>query len=208
MQKYKVFLNEKRILFDPSAKITLRKKWPEQANFTSKKGVTEWLENFERSDEVSVVFGEHDKKTAFESFRNSMINIDAAGGVVRRNGTLLFIFRNEKWDLPKGKIDKGETPETAALREVEEECGISHHQIIRELPSTYHIFRSPYRKLRGKWIFKETFWYEMAYSGEENGVPQKEEGITEIRWFRPNELDEVLGNTYENLQQLIELYRY
>ena len=207
MQKYKVFLNEKRILFDPSAKITLRKKWPGQAIFTSEKGVIEWLENFEHSDHPNVVFGNHEGKTAFENFRHALVNIDAAGGVVRRNGALLFIFRNGKWDLPKGKIDEGEKPEIAAIREVEEECGISHHTITRELPSTYHIYRSPYRKHRGKWIFKETFWYEMAYSGEENGNPQKEEGITEIRWFRPNELDEVLANTHENLKQLIELDR-
>ncbi len=143
----------------------------------------------------------------FQNFRSAFINVRAAGGVVLRNDALLFIFRNGKWDLPKGKIELGENPEHAALREVEEECGIRGHSIVKSLPSSYHIYQSPYPDTKGEWIFKETFWYEMQYSGEENGVPQNEEGITEVRWFPRTVLQPVLENTYENLKEIIQLYR-
>ncbi len=207
MQKYKVFLNEKRIRFGPPAKITLRKPLPEQPDFSNNREVLAWLNRFEKRAERNADFEVVDQEKAFRNFRASMINMDAAGGVVRRNDKLLFIFRNGKWDLPKGKIDDGESPEIAALREVKEECGLNGHQILKPLPSTYHIYRSPYRATRGEWIFKQTFWFEMENTVEEKPVPQTEEGITEIRWFDPGELDEVLANTYENLRPLIMHYR-
>jgi len=206
MQKYKVFFNEKRIVFTLTSKITLSSARPKLLKSPSIQGVKAWLKVFEESEEQETVL-EHDRpEQMFQIFKSAFLKIDAAGGVVIRNNTLLFIFRNGKWDLPKGKIDEGELPAAAALREVEEECGIEGHNIVKILPSTFHIYKSPYRKSFGTWIFKETFWYEMSYSGEENGTPQVEEGITEVRWFAKNELNEVLENTYENLKQIIRLY--
>ncbi|WP_346858754.1 NUDIX domain-containing protein [uncultured Draconibacterium sp.] len=206
MQKYKVFFNEKRIVFSTTSKITLSKSKPEFIENPSVKGVKNWLEKFIHAGEQESVL-EHDKpEQLLKNFKSAFINVDAAGGIVRRNNKLLFIFRNGKWDLPKGKIDKGETPAKAAIREVEEECGISGHTIVKKLPSTFHIYKSPYKKSFGKWIFKETFWYEMDYRGENNGIPQLDEGISEVRWFKKNELNEVLENTYENLKQIVELY--
>jgi len=207
MQKYKVFLNGKGILFGPSAMITITKPSLTAPNFTGKKQVQEWLDLFSESTESGAFFDTNDPDAVFLNFRRALINIDAAGGVVKRNGSVLFILRNGKWDLPKGKIDNEETPVNAALREVEEECGIRDLRVVKELSATYHLYRSPYHANQGKWIFKQTFWYEMEYSGEGDGLPQAEEGITELRWFKPGELDEVLANTYENLKQLIELYR-
>jgi hypothetical protein len=90
---------------------------------------------------------------------------------------------------------------------VEEECGISGHKIVKQLPSTFHIYQSPYKETQGKWIFKETFWFEMKYAGSDSGTPQIDEGITEVRWLNRNELDTVLANTYENLKQIIWLYQ-
>jgi 8-oxo-dGTP pyrophosphatase MutT (NUDIX family) len=132
--------------------------------------------------------------------------LPAAGGVVRQNEKLLFIFRRNKWDLPKGKIDKGENTPQAALREVEEECGISGHRIVKPLLPTFHIY--PSEKTNGEWIFKETSWFEMDYSGDHPGKPESAEGITQIKWFHANELNEVWENTYENLKEIIKIYRY
>jgi 8-oxo-dGTP pyrophosphatase MutT (NUDIX family) len=140
-------------------------------------------------------------------FQSLFISVPAAGGIVRKKNTILFIFRNGKWDLPKGKIDRGESAQQAALREVEEECGISGHTIVKKLSSTFHIYKSPYKKTFGKWIFKETFWYEMNYTGEENGTPELNEGITRVEWFEKNKLATVLENTYENLKEIISIYR-
>ncbi len=187
--------------------ITITKPSLQVPHFSDKKQVLEWLDNYAKSTISTAVSETDDPESTFLNFRRSLINIDAAGGIVKRDGELLFIFRNETWDLPKGKIDKGETAEAAALREVEEECGISDLRIVKKLPSTFHVYRSTHPTNHGKWIFKQTFWFEMEYSGSEDGVPQTEEGITETRWYKSIELDEVLANTYENLKQLIELYR-
>lgn len=207
MQKYKVFLNEKCIRFSSGGNITLSKPLAESIE-NSEGRLAEWLQTFAESTELETVL-EHDKpKLLFEKFKSALLCVPAAGGIVIRDQKILFIFRNGKWDLPKGKIDKGELAAEAAVREIEEECGIKGHEIIKTLPSTYHIYISPYKKSKGKWIFKETFWYEMTYEGEIDGSPQLEEGITKVCWFKKDELDEVYANTYASLKPIIDLYRY
>lgn len=208
MQKYKVFLNEKSILFRTAGKITITKPISSGIDFTQISDVKQWLDEFEFSQERDIIFESDNADKDFLNFRKALLNLDAAGGVVKRKGCLLFIFRNGKWDLPKGKIDAGESAEVAAMREVEEECGINSLKITGKLNPTYHIYRSPYRKTRGEWIFKKTYWFEMDYSGIENGTPETEEGITDIRWFKGNQLDEVLQNTYGNIKVLLNNYHY
>lgn len=207
MQKYKVFFNEKRILFCLSPKITLSKPSYKEEEFNSKTSVLDWFERFVNSDLNEAVLEHANPEWLLNQFRSALKNIDAAGGVVCRGDRLLFIFRKGKWDLPKGKIDDGENAEEAAVREVEEECGITGHKISKRLPSTYHIYQSPYKENKGQWIFKETFWYEMEYQGGANGKPQQEEGISEVQWFKKDQLDIVWENTYGNLKQIIGLYR-
>lgn len=207
MQKYKVFFNEKRIVFASTSKITLSKSMPSFLVNSDFKGMSAWLHAFADGIEKETVLEHLCPDRLLQRFKSAFCRIDAAGGVVVRGGKLLFIFRNGKWDLPKGKIDQGEKAPEAAIREVQEECGICEHKIVKPLPSTFHIYQSPYADTFGKWIFKETFWYEMEYAGEIDGTPQLDEGITNLRWFAKNELDEVLQNTYENLKQIIELYR-
>ncbi|MCK3682580.1 NUDIX domain-containing protein [Maribellus sp. YY47] len=206
MQKYKVFLNEKRIRFSAPTKITLAKTTLVSPAFTSSSEVFDYLGRLLNSEYSEAVVEHDNPEEAFLAFRSALLNIDAAGGVVKRKGQLLFIFRNGKWDLPKGKIDKGESAEEAALREVEEECGITGHSIVKPLPPTFHIYQSPYKDTKGEWIFKQTHWFEMEYNGQKDGLPEAEEGISEVRWFHPSELDEVLSNTYDNLKELIQIY--
>jgi 8-oxo-dGTP pyrophosphatase MutT (NUDIX family) len=121
-------------------------------------------------------------------------------------GEFLFIRRLGRWDLPKGKIESGECVEDAAVREVEEECGIHGPKVVRKLPSTYHIYRSPYIPEPNNWVWKETAWFEMKYNGQEVPVPQQEEDISEIRWFSSEELSEVYASTYGNLKLLLQNY--
>lgn len=207
MQKYKVFFNEKCIRFTRSSNITLNKPLAESTVNAVVSNVGEWLKSFGESVESETVLEHENPELLFNKFKSAFLIIEAAGGVVIRNEKLLFIFRNGKWDLPKGKIDEGENAPVAAIREVEEECGIDGHKIVKSLPSTFHIYVSPYKKTKGQWVLKKTFWYEMNFSGQEEGIPQQEEGITEVRWFEKAELDEVYANTYENLKQIIDLYR-
>lgn len=204
---YKVFLNDRMIEICASAndkKNNLAVKFDETVTSDALKN---WFVGFsgEYSKKITLVHPQPDQ--FFKLLRSVFLEVPAAGGVVNCNDRILFILRNGKWDLPKGKIEKGETPPEAALREVSEECGISGQQIKTQLPSTFHIYPSPYAKTKGQWIFKETYWFEMDYNGSDRIIPQTEEGITEVKWIEKSELQEVLVNTYENLKQIIFLYR-
>lgn len=205
---YKVFFNQKLITITGQENITLNKTSTNETVPLTVPDVREWFLGFIRGDIPRAELVHSSPVDFFKMFRSAFIEISAAGGVVfNNNEKIMFIFRNGVWDLPKGKIDKGETAPEAAIREVEEECGITDLQIVKELPSTCHIYQSPYKKTKGQWIFKETFWYEMKYCGYRTGFPQQEEGITKIEWFARDGLNEVLSNTYENLKQIINLYR-
>ena len=139
-----------------------------------------------------------DPKNAFRLFSLNYTLVIAAGGVVRNpQGDVLCIFRNGKWDLPKGKQDPGEKPRQTALREVSEETGIKDLCITKRLESTYHTYKE-----KEQHILKKTFWYEMS-SNEENLNPQKEEGITEVRWVKTSEIDKIIENTYGSVSNLL-----
>ncbi len=129
------------------------------------------------------------------------IPVNKAGGglVYNKKGEVLFIFRNGKWDLPKGGTDKGELIEDTAMREVEEETGVNGLTIGKKLQKTYHIF-----KRNGKYKLKITHWFEMTSTFE--GIPhgQLEEGIEKVAWFKPSEIPEALKNSYENIKLLFE----
>lgn len=118
--------------------------------------------------------------------------IEAAGGIVRnREGRILMIYRNDKWDLPKGKFDEDESPEQAALREVQEECGIKKLEIGTLVDCSYHLFETPRNT-----VLKKTWWFNMTYYGNREGKPQEEENITKLKWFKPENLKKPLKNTY------------
>ncbi|MBK6962377.1 MAG: NUDIX domain-containing protein [Bacteroidales bacterium] len=139
-------------------------------------------------------------KKRFGDFISLFWYLEAAGGVVRNeSNSRLFIYRFGKWDLPKGKIEKSESTTDAALREVTEETGLLNPHILTELPPTYHIYEH-----KGKKILKRTYWYSMKYTGFDNLVPQTEEGITEARWFLPEDFNIIFKNTYASLFSLIE----
>jgi len=205
---YEVFLNERKIVITQTGNTSFVKEVIITENLNSVEEVKNWFLKFAASETKSAVLFHSSPEIFWEVlFLPVFTSIPAAGGVVIRNNKLLFIKRNDKWDLPKGKIDKGETIQKTAIREVAEECGISGHQITKALPSTFHIFQSPFEETNGLWIIKETHWFEMNYAGDENGLPQTIENITEIKWFEKWDLDEVLRNTYENLKSVITLYK-
>jgi 8-oxo-dGTP pyrophosphatase MutT (NUDIX family) len=205
---YEVFWNDRKIVITSSENIQFIKAAVRFEHINSPDKVKDWFLDFTRSTNVSAVLS-HPIPEEFwkEFFVPAFKQVPAAGGIVIRDEKLLFIFRNGKWDLPKGKIEAGESAEEAALREVAEECGINGHQIIKKLPSSFHIYQSPYPDAFGQWILKKTYWFEMSYTKLKNGTPQTNENITEIRWFARNELELALVNTYENLKPVIAIYR-
>jgi 8-oxo-dGTP pyrophosphatase MutT (NUDIX family) len=128
------------------------------------------------------------------------IFIQAGGGLVENERReVLFIFRRGKWDLPKGKLDRGETLEQCAIREVEEETGVGQLQLIRFLLITEHEYVE-----RGKKILKETHWWLMKTVGHQTLVPQTEEDITEIKWVGSADFDLVLQNTYPAIVDVLK----
>lgn len=134
--------------------------------------------------------------------REIMYPIVACGGLIRKNDTYLVIKRLGTWDLPKGKLDEGETLMQCAIRECEEECGISGLQIIRELPSTYHLY--PYKK---SYAVKQTYWYEMTTQDNRTLVPQTEENIEAAVWMKKEEIETTFySNTYPAIKDLLEQY--
>ena len=144
----------------------------------------------------------HDLKTLLLEFSQHFEVIEAAGGIVRNSGNeLLFIYRFDKWDLPKGKIEPGESRELAAIREVKEECGFVQIELGRALSTTYHIYME-----NNKEVLKITYWFNM-YSEDRDLKPQVEEGITAIRWIKETDTDLVLHNTYPNIQLLLKAYQ-
>ena len=139
-----------------------------------------------------------DPKTIFKHLKSKYSAIKAAGGIVmNENNELLIIKRFGLWDLPKGKIEKGEEKKIAAMREVEEECGISDLTIVSKTSKTYHTYQS-----RGKDVLKTTHWYIMKCSGNEMPVPQTEEGITDVKWIAKTEIKSIVNQTYKSLKPL------
>ncbi|MES1224922.1 MAG: NUDIX hydrolase [Bacteroidota bacterium] len=138
------------------------------------------------------------KKAFFKKFTL----IKAAGGLVQNeNNEILFIFRRGKWDLPKGKLDKGENLEDCALREVEEETGLKNVKLISPLTVTYHTYHEGTR-----FIIKESHWYTMRVKGEQKLVPQTEEDILELKWIEITDVNKYLKKSYTLIGDIMEAF--
>ena len=138
----------------------------------------------------------------FNQFSSHFKSIEAAGGLVKNEDQeLLMIFRNGMWDLPKGKMEKGESPIEAAEREVIEETGIGAIKIGAKLKSTYHIYA-----LRLNQVLKKTHWYEMKTENEMMLIPQQNEGITKAEWMNKEDVEIAIKNTYDSLKEMMVLY--
>lgn len=140
-------------------------------------------------------------KQALKKFVKSRFSIiKAAGGVVSKKDKILLIHRLEKWDFPKGKFEKGETPKECAVREVEEECAIrvKANDLICKTWHTYTHNR--------KSILKKTYWFDMDCIDDSKMTPQKEEGIDDIRWIHEADVKVALTNSYPSMRFLFKQY--
>ncbi|WP_121666422.1 NUDIX hydrolase [Mesonia aquimarina] len=130
--------------------------------------------------------------------KKKLKTIVAGGGMVFNDkGEILFIYRNNRWDLPKGKAEKNETIQETAIREVEEETMVEGLEITQFLQTTYHIL-----KRNGKYKLKETYWFEMRTSFDGKLVPQEKEGITKVEWRNFEKSQKALKKSYENIKLL------
>ena len=144
----------------------------------------------------SVTFAVDDHESTSNFVRDKFTIVKAAGGLVVKNGKFLMIYRLEKWDLPKGKLEKNEKSKVGAVREVEEECNIKV-KLGKKLVSTWHTYTR-----NGKSILKKTSWYLMESLDDSEMKPQLEENIQEVRWMNKKEVDIALYTSYPSIKHV------
>jgi 8-oxo-dGTP pyrophosphatase MutT (NUDIX family) len=196
----KINFNEKRIFLAEQAMPFLAEKNLKNAHIIFSMNASkmlDFIDEIQVSDIKDVVI-EGNPSEIMQLFRDQLIPIIAAGGlVVNPNNEILFIYRRKRWDLPKGKMDPGESIEECAIREVQEETGIGELKIVKPLLTTYHIY------IENGIVFKTTYWYLMH---AEHVIlnPQLEEGITKAVWVHRNNIQLQLQKTYDSILDLFE----
>ncbi len=157
------------------------------------------LKNLSKKNILSIRIIGKDKEKLLKKFLKLLPKIIAAGGkVLNQKEEILFIFRNNKWDLPKGKAEDNESIADTAIREVKEETGIAQLVITKPLEITYHIF-----KKNNTYRLKVTYWFEMKSMSDNQLTPQIKEGITRAEWINNSEIDKIKKKCYANIRLLI-----
>lgn len=198
---YKVFFNDRTVLLTDDFMTNFQLRYGLFYKFRTVEDLKELILFYRKLKRIDTLFIFHYELDVLrDSFRSCFKMIDAAGGLVfNRHSECLVMKRREKWDLPKGKLNKGESFELAALREVREETGLDGLVITTPLLSTYHAYvvdEEPY--------LKRTMWFDMYYAGESDPIPQQDEDITEVRWFQKSKLSVIQDNTYLSVLDVLK----
>ena len=194
---YKVFVNEKKLSLTQLPE--LKVKHIEFDGTHSLEMALDFLEN--TALEAINIYGDQ-IDNIWDMFKNLFREIEASGGIVyNQKNEILFIHRLGKWDLPKGKLEKGESIAENALREVEEETGLNGLILDQFIDQTYHV----YKERNGEKILKKTNWFKMFYKGNKIPVPQIDEGINEVSWKNSSAIkNDVLPKTFRNIKLILE----
>lgn len=197
---YKVFFNDRTVYFGDNFPKAFERNKGLFYKYNNLQELNELIELFSAVDLINSLYIFHDDMLmVIEEFKACFRVIEAGGGVVfNSRGEFLAIKRNGVWDLPKGKLEKGEDFSGAALREVEEETGLKGLRIKEPLMSTYHSYR-----LKGKKVLKKTRWFEMEYRGTDLPVLQSVEGITDYKWALAGQTNFIRQNTYGSILDVL-----
>jgi len=156
-------------------------------------------ESAHSTDKTVYIYIHPNIRKVFKKILSTTKIIKAAGGLVTNGkGEYLFIHRLGKWDLPKGKVEEGEKMKEAALREVEEECGIELDYLGKKVATTYHTYY-----MRNKFVLKQTKWYQMGVNDIPKLTPQLEEDIDLAEWLKASDLKKVKENTYPLILEIL-----
>ena len=193
---YKVFFNQKPLILTSKIIKSSDSSPLMHIKFSSKNQI---LKAVKSKKTQSVYIYHKNIKKLWEIFTKKFPIKDAAGGLVQRNDDkLLFIYRKNRWDLPKGGVEKNELIIEAAQREVKEETGLADLIVINKIGETYHIFSN------GKnYRLKRTYWFKMKSGYKGDLSPQKEEGIISAEWISKKRIPEILENAYENIKGIV-----
>ncbi len=197
-QSYEVYILNRPVIFNTNAPpevdgLVLNE--PSEAVLKSLPGLLR-----QRSDIPAIWLVAEDVEALWIRFCMGYHEVLAAGCIVENEfGEMLWMKRNGRWDLPKGKVEQRERIEDAALREVTEETGISDLVLQEPLGQTYHTY-----EMHGNVELKTTFWFRALHTGGRTaGTPQQEEGISAIKWIPQPIPEEILGSTFASLRRLI-----
>ena len=191
---YNVFVNKKLLSIDNKSDTNFDLIVNYLGSFQLEKIIVD-LEN--KSINSVLIIDKNPEKVLTDFNKIGEIRVASGGKVVNANSETLFILRDGVWDLPKGFVETGESLEEGAIREVEEETGISNIEIIDKLKTTYHTYR-----YHGKLVLKISHWYNAKSNFEGEFIPQTEEGITDVKWLNTIEVKQALENTWENIKLL------
>jgi 8-oxo-dGTP pyrophosphatase MutT (NUDIX family) len=199
---YKVFVDNIPIYFEKEA--NFQTNLPKYCfSILANEKYNDFVENINSTDRNTKLFVKSpDPLVTLKLFFNDFKYVEAAGGLVHNPTTnkYLFIKRNGVLDIPKGKIEKGEIKEQAALREVKEECGFNTIILKELITETYHTYFA-----FGKYHLKKTFWYNMESNDINHLSPQKEEGITELIWLKKDEWKMIHKNTFTSISEVLNI---
>jgi 8-oxo-dGTP pyrophosphatase MutT (NUDIX family) len=199
MQMYKVFIENKSVIItETDSSFNFCPELDGKSVKSLEKDILPILLNPEVN---SVVVRCKNASAKFKLLFKNYELIQAAGGIVQRKNRILVIKRNGKWDLPKGKIEIDELNEVAAIREIEEECGITGPTVEDFLCETYHTY-----VFKDKQVIKRTYWYLLAFSGKKNLIPQEEEGISKAKWLKKSKLVKIKKNTFSSILEVIAAF--
>ncbi len=199
MNKHIHYHNKKIILGDSLLEKTDNQHFINTSSLNEKEIKTQVRQFISATDGKDLFLHTQNPESLLKLIISEFYFIEAAGGLIQKNDEFLFIKRLDKWDLPKGKIDKGEGKKEAAIRECEEECDVHDLEIKKQLNNTYHIY-----EYKDGFAFKVTYWYHMTTDYSKALKPQTEENIEEVRWFKRNDIQHtVLKNTYATIEGLV-----
>ena len=193
---YKVFFNQKPLILTNKIQYLSD---TEPLLFIKYTSVTQIIKALKSSKNSKVFLYHKDMNKLWKGFKKKFPIVEAAGGLVKRtDNKLLFIFRNDKWDLPKGGVEKKELIIDAAKREVTEETGVTDIIVEKKISETYHIFKKGKR-----FRLKKTYWFKMSTTYMGKTKPQIEEGIEKTKWVSNKNIEDILNDAFENIRIIV-----
>lgn len=201
---YKVFFNDRNVFLTDDFTKYFEVKSGLFYKYRNTTELQELVEYYWRFKSIQTLYLFHfDLIELQDAFKSCFTFLEAAGGVVsNKKNKILMLHRRGKYDLPKGKLEPGESFQQAAVREVQEECGIDNLTIRKPLISTYHVYTE-----KDKFILKKTYWFDILYEGTKEPVPQIEEDIDEVFWTTIDDVGRYTSNTYESIKDVLRYHK-
>lgn len=204
---YKIYINKTKLILIPTEDLP---HYPAASKDIlvspyngKRKTLFNFIDMFEKSDRIKqcvIYYPDFDELQS--EFLSIYKIVEAGGGVVENeNGEILFIHRRGYWDLPKGKIDKGETKEEAAVREVEEETGVKGLELKDHILTTHH----SYRNRKDRRCIKVSHWYRMSCESQDL-IPQTEEDIEQATWLSREAYQSIRSEAYDSIIDVMQNY--